>query len=185
MNLSIDNNAFGVLTAPDSVRIERLLPGPIERAWAYLTESDKRRLWLAGGEMDLRVGGAVELNFDNNRLTRNDDPPPAKYAGDCVNTMRGRITAIEPPHRLSYTWNEDSGSKSEVSFELSEQAGGQVRLVLEHRRLSNRNGLVSVSGGWHAHLGLLIDVLSQRESEGFWRTHGRLEAEYEQRIPQT
>ncbi|MBO7942095.1 SRPBCC domain-containing protein, partial [Streptomyces sp. S9] len=83
----------GVLTAPDSVRIERVLPGPIERVWAYLTESDKRRRWLAAGDMDLRVGGAVELNFDNARLTHNDDPPPAKYANDCVNTMRGRITA--------------------------------------------------------------------------------------------
>lgn len=182
MNLSV-NDAFGVLTAPDSVRIERLLPGPIERVWAYLTESDKRGRWLAAGDMDLRAGGAVELNFDNNRLTRNDIPPPAKYASDCVNVMRGRITEIQPPHRLAYTWNEESGSKSVVSFELSEQ-GEQVRLVVEHRHLSNRNGLVSVSGGWHAHLGLLIDVLSQRESEGFWRTHGRLEAEYERIIPQ-
>lgn len=182
MNLPA-NDAFGVLTAPDSVRIERVLPGPIERVWAYLTESDKRGRWLAAGDMDLRVGGAVELNFDNNRLTRNDDPPPAKYASDCVNTMRGRITAIDPPRLLSYTWNEDSGSKSEVTFELSER-GNDVHLVVEHRHLSNRNGLVSVSGGWHAHLGLLIDQLSQRESEGFWRTHGRLEAEYEKRIPQ-
>ena len=182
MNLSV-NDAFGVLTAPDSVRIERVLPGPIERVWAYLTESDKRRRWLAAGDMDLRVGGAVELNFDNARLTHNDDPPPAKYANDCVNTMRGRITAIEPPHRLSYTWNEESGSKSEVTFLLSEQ-GDQVQLVVEHRHLSSRSGLVSVSGGWHAHLGLLIDVLAQREPEGFWRTHGRLDAEYERLIPQ-
>ncbi|ROU06628.1 SRPBCC family protein [Lysobacter enzymogenes] len=182
MNLSA-NDAYGVLTAADSVRIERVLPGPIERVWAYLTESDKRRHWLAAGEMDLRVGGAVELNFDNARLTRNDDPPPAKYASDCVNTMRGRITAIEPPHLLRYTWNEDSGSKSEVSFELSAQ-DDQVLLVVHHRHLSNRAGLVGVSGGWHAHLGLLIDVLSQREPEGFWRSHKRLDAEYEQRIPQ-
>lgn len=177
------NDAFGVLTAADSVRIERILPGPIERVWAYLTDSDKRRLWLAGGAMDLRVGGAVELEFDNNRLTRDDDPPPAKYADDCVSSMRGRITAIDPPRLLSYTWNENSGSKSEVSFELSEQ-DDQVRLIVHHRRLSDRNGLVSVSGGWHAHLGLLIAVLSQREPEGFWRTHARLEAEYERRIPQ-
>lgn len=183
MNPTADNDAYGVLTAPDSVRIERLLPGPIERVWAYLTEPDKRRQWLAAGPMDLRVGGAVELDFDNNRLTRDDDPPPAKYADHSVNTMRGHITAVEPPRLLRFTWNEDAGSKSEVSFELSEH-DGQVRLVVHHRHLSNRNGLVSVSGGWHAHLGLLVAVLSQREPEGFWRTHARLEAEYERRIPQ-
>ena len=51
----------GVLTALDGLvaRLERLLPGPIERVWAYVTESDKRATWLAGGEMELRVGGKV------------------------------------------------------------------------------------------------------------------------------
>ena len=29
-------NDYGVLTAPDTLRIERLLPGPIERVWQYL-----------------------------------------------------------------------------------------------------------------------------------------------------
>jgi uncharacterized protein YndB with AHSA1/START domain len=40
-------NDYGVLTAPDTLRIERLLPGPIERVWQYLTDSDKRATWLA------------------------------------------------------------------------------------------------------------------------------------------
>ena len=44
-------SAYGVLTEPATLRIERLLPGPIERVWAYLTESDLRRKWLAAGEM--------------------------------------------------------------------------------------------------------------------------------------
>ena len=37
----MNDDTYGVQTAPDTVRIERLLPGPIERLWAYLTESDK------------------------------------------------------------------------------------------------------------------------------------------------
>jgi uncharacterized protein YndB with AHSA1/START domain len=40
--------------AADTVRLERLLPGPLERAWSFLTESDKRARWLAGGEWELR-----------------------------------------------------------------------------------------------------------------------------------
>ena len=33
----------------DAVRFERLLPGPIERVWSYLTDSEKRGKWLASG----------------------------------------------------------------------------------------------------------------------------------------
>ena len=50
-------NEYGVITHPDTVRLERLLPGPIERVWDYLTDSKKRGTWLATGTMDLRVGG--------------------------------------------------------------------------------------------------------------------------------
>ena len=32
----------GVVTAPGTLRMERLLPGPIERVWAYITEPEKR-----------------------------------------------------------------------------------------------------------------------------------------------
>ena len=42
---------------PGTVKMERLLPGPVERAWAYLTESDKRATWLAAGEFD-QIGRA-------------------------------------------------------------------------------------------------------------------------------
>lgn len=40
-------NEFGVVTEPGTVRFERVLPGPIERVWAYLTESEKRRSYSA------------------------------------------------------------------------------------------------------------------------------------------
>ena len=41
------SDAYGVLTEPATLKIQRLLPGPIERVWAYLTESELRRQWLA------------------------------------------------------------------------------------------------------------------------------------------
>lgn len=183
MNQSL-NHSYGTLTAPDTVRIERLLPGPIERVWAYLTESDKRCQWLAAGAMDLRPGGSVELIFDNDRLVENDDPPPPKYAGDanaCHSAQRGRITELDPPRLLGYTWNEGGGAPSQVTFELSEQ-GAQVHLRITHRLLRDRDEIVSVSGGWHAHVDILIARLTGRTPDGFWRSHTRLEAEYEQRI---
>jgi hypothetical protein len=33
------NDGYGVLTEPTTLTIQRFLPGPIERVWAFLTES--------------------------------------------------------------------------------------------------------------------------------------------------
>ena len=50
---------FGVVPEARTLRMRRVLPGPIERVWAYLTESEKRGRWLASGPMELNVGGRV------------------------------------------------------------------------------------------------------------------------------
>ena len=73
-------NEFGVVTEARTLRIRRVLPGPIERVWAYLTESEKRAKWLAAGEMELRVGGRVELTFRHSGLSPHAEPIPEKYA---------------------------------------------------------------------------------------------------------
>ena len=69
---------YGALTAPATLMIQRLLPGPIERVWAYLTESDLRRQWLAAGAMALQVGAPFELVWRNDDLT---DPPGQRPSG--------------------------------------------------------------------------------------------------------
>lgn len=173
---------YGEMTGQGTVRFERLLPGPIERVWSYLTDSEKRGTWLAAGEMDLKIGGKVVHVFRNSDLTEDDDPAPEKYAKYENARMEGEITACDPPRLLAYTWPESSGEPSEVTFEL-EPRGDQVHLVLTHSRLATRGGVVGVSGGWHAHLAVLAARLEGREPEGFWRTHTQLEAEYEARIP--
>ena len=37
------NSSFGSLIEPATFKIQRLLPGPIDRVWAYLTDSNLRR----------------------------------------------------------------------------------------------------------------------------------------------
>jgi len=61
MNAPTNPDAYGTLIEPTTLKIQRLLPGPIERCWAYLTESDMRRQWLAEGEMEMKLGASVEL----------------------------------------------------------------------------------------------------------------------------
>jgi len=175
------NNAHGTLLTPDTLRFERLLPGPIERVWAHLVDPGKRALWLAGGPMPLAPGSEVELQFRNAELSRDDDPAPEKYR-DYENSgeVFGQIVACDPPRLLVFTWSDMPGEPeaedSEVRFELETQ-DDQVRLTLTHTRLWS-NELLSVAGGWHTHLGILDDTLSGREARPFWRTHTQLEAEY-------
>lgn len=176
---------FGTVTAADTVRFDRLLPGPIERVWAFLTEPEKRAQWLAGGPMEMRVGGKVELHFRHADLAPHPEPTPERYRQykDGV-TTHGSITRCEPPRLLSYTWGGEPDSESEVTFELTPQ-DDKVRLVLTHRRLRDRKAMVSVGSGWHTHLGILADRLSGREPGPFWSALTEAEAEYKKRLADT
>jgi uncharacterized protein YndB with AHSA1/START domain len=174
---------YGSFIAPGTIRFERLLPGPIERVWAYLTESEKRAKWLAAGEMDLRVGGRIELIFRHSDLSPKAEQIPEKYKQYQYGTaFGGQITAIDPPRLLRHTWAESSDDYSEVTYELFPQ-GDNVLLVLTHRRLGDdREILVSVASGWHTHLGILIDTMNGLTPKGFWAVHEQMEREYEERL---
>ncbi|MDI5935721.1 SRPBCC domain-containing protein [Halomonas kalidii] len=168
----------GQLFAPDSIRFERLLPGPIERVWAYLTESDKRARWLAAGSMAPRPGSAFALHFDHAGLSPQRAPAPDRFRhfeGGC--TTQHEIRRFEPPHVLVMTWGDGREGPSEVTFELSEE-GNRVRLVLTHRRLGDVDTLVDVAGGWHTHLAILVEVLEGRTPPPFWPLFERMEEEY-------
>jgi len=170
---------YGTVIAPNTIRFERLLPGPIERVWAYLTESEKRAKWLASGPMALHAGGDVELFWLHTNLdTAKPDDPPEKYKNG--HRMKATITRCEPPHVLGYTWGARADALSEVVFELSVK-GNDVLLVLTHHRLPNQNDLLGVSGGWHTHLDVLVEHLNGRTAPAFWSKMDKLNAEYKKR----
>lgn len=178
----LNNNALGVAAEPDVLRLERLLPGPIERVWAYLVESDKRAQWLAAGVTEPRVGGAVELRFHHADLTPHEETIPEQYkALEAGHTVRGEVTVYDPPRKFAYSWGFPADKPSEVTFELTEE-GANVRFVLTHRRLSNRAEMLGVASGWHTHVGILVDRLNGREPKPFWETHTALKAEYEKHL---
>ncbi len=172
---------YGVVLEPTTVRFERVLPGPIERVWAFLTESEKRGRWLASGPMDLKEGGQVDLRFRHADLSPTKEPTPERFKhmedGD---SLSGRITRCDPPRLLSYTWGAKPDS-SEVTFELTPREG-EVLLVLTHSRLRDRKAMVGVAGGWHTHLAILADNLQGLEPRPFWSTHARIDQEYEKRF---
>lgn len=177
--MSGNGRDYGIVTAPGTVRLERLLPGSPERIWTYLTDSEKRGKWLAPGEMELRVGGRVTLNFLHADLS-SEKEVPGKYKGlECGHTMHGTITRCEPPRVLAYTWAHPADS--EVTFELFPR-GDKTLLVITHVRLGERGSMLNVAAGWHTHVGILEDQLMGAEPRPFWATHARLVAEYDQRF---
>jgi uncharacterized protein YndB with AHSA1/START domain len=95
-------------------------------------------------------------------------------------SFTGKVLRIEAPRLIEFTWMETNGVASEVTFELSER-GDKVALIITHRKVDGRDMLLSVSGGWDVHVGILEDVLANREPRGFWSNHARLEREYAQR----
>ena len=168
--------AYGELIEPTTLRIQRLLPGPIERIWAYLTDSNLRSKWLAAGQMEMKVGAPVELVWRNDEL---NDPPGKRPEGFAEeHRMQSRITELEPLRKLSITWS----NSGDVTFEL-EPKGTGVLLTVIHRRLPDRSTLLKVSAGWHMHLDILVARANDTEPAQFWEGWARLHQEYGRRLP--
>lgn len=167
---------LGDIRGPGEVRLVRILPGPIERVWEFLTDPAKRARWFAGGPIEPRVNGTVELRFRHADLAP-DETPPEKYkeVHEKGMTMMGTVLRWDPPHVLSYTFDENS----DVTFELSTQ-GSQVQLVLTHRsRGDDLPYFAGYASGWHTHVDILIALLEAIPPPPFWATHAQVKADYE------
>jgi len=136
---TLSENANGELV----VRFERIVPRPVAKVWAALTDPKILSNWLGKVEIEPRVGGKFVLAFHGSSTV-----------------MTGAITAIEPPRVLEHTWLENTVSvpQSLVRWELS-AAGGDCRLVLTHRfpKGCAAKDILSFLGGWEA----LLDVLAE------------------------
>jgi len=166
--------SFARWSEPLTLTIQRFLPGPIERCWAYLTDSDLRRQWLAAGDMPDQTGVPFELVWRNDELTNPPGQRPDGFAAE--HRMESRVLELDPPHRLVIAW----GTASEVDFAL-ESKGDQVLLTLVHRRAPDSAMLLKVSAGWHIHLDLLADRLAGAASLPFWDRWADLNAAYQKR----
>lgn len=175
-------NEYGELVDESTVKFERLLPGPIERVWSFLTEGEKRAQWLCGGDVEARNAGHVDMHFHNVSLSGDDDIPRPEKFKDRPEEMSfsGTVTRYEPPHILHHTW-EFAGENSEVCYELKDE-GNKVRLTLVHRRLETPQIVLDVSGGWHTHLNVLVDVLEERRLRPFYKMQEQYESEYRKRL---
>ena len=158
MNTDAKADPFAQLVDPSTLVIKRWLPGPVERVWDYLADSDLRRKWLASGDMSQGAGTAFTLTWRNDDLSRPSDPRPENFPAE---------------HSM----------ESKVTFDL-EPKGKKVLLTLTHTGITERSGKVGISAGWHTHLDILVADVSGDTASSFWSNWAKLKAEYETRIPQ-
>ncbi|MHA4835291.1 SRPBCC family protein [Sphingopyxis sp. MSC1_008] len=166
---------YGVLAEPATLTITRLLPGPVERVWSYLTDGELRRRWLAAGAMEAMVGAPVELVWRNDELT---DPPGARPEGfGDEHRMTCEVLAIDAPHMLAISW----GSTGGVTFTLAEK-GDEVLLTIVHSRVEDPSVLLNVSAGWHSHVDVLEAKLRGTTPVPHWDNFSQLRGVYTERL---
>ncbi|MEB2842993.1 ATPase [Rhizobiales bacterium RZME27] len=168
---------YGRVTALLEITIQRKLPGPIERIWDYLTDSELRSQWLASGIMPADPGSVFELVWRNDELTEDAEARPEGFPEE--QRMTSEIVAFEAPHRLAFTWPP----RGEVSIELK-TIGSDVLLTLVHKRISDRKNMTMVGAGWHMHLDILAAKASGQKPGAFWQGWLRLRDEYDRLIPE-
>jgi uncharacterized protein YndB with AHSA1/START domain len=168
------NERHGVLAPDKTLRIQRRLPGPIERVWSYLTDADLRRQWLASGTMPLQAGASFELVWRNDVLSNSAAERPEGFPEESRATCQ--FIEVDPPRRMRYIWP----GVGEVSMEL-EAVDADVLLTLTHRQLVGDRLILNVSAGWHAHLARLVGILENTEVPSLWATWKKLRTEYEER----
>jgi uncharacterized protein YndB with AHSA1/START domain len=166
---------YAVLDEAATLTIKRLLPGPAERVWRYLTESDLRQQWLAAGDMAREVGSSFELVWRNGELSDTPGTKPEGFGDE--HRLDSKITVFDPPRKLAFSWGNTGG----VTFEL-ESAGSRVLLTVTHRRIEERASQLNISAGWHAHLDTLAARLAGENPPPFWDHWTSLKADYERRL---
>lgn len=175
-------NTPGVIVDQNTVRFERLLAGPIDRVWGFLTEDANLRTWLGQVESDLRFGGELKLQFERKEI------PDRIKSGEFIS---GVIRVCQPPNRLTFTWQDVTPGcdtkygvfgelPSTVSLELQER-NDEVLLVLTHRRLPE-SAMVGVGAGWHTHLDMLAARLHGEEPPPFLERFNSLLPIYQKEV---
>jgi uncharacterized protein YndB with AHSA1/START domain len=156
-------------TAPDTIRLERMLDAPVDLVWRYLTEGGLRGQWFAGGS-DAQPDSDLELVFDHDNLSADEVAYPENYAKYKGAVNREKVVRFKPKRVLAYTFGE--GRNGIATFELFPE-GDKTRLVLTHSGIQSPTGFLDFGSGWNSHLAVLQEKLAGRSVPNFWALHAQ------------
>jgi uncharacterized protein YndB with AHSA1/START domain len=124
-----------------SIEKELFIKAPPERVFRALTEKEELERWfLKKAEIDLCPGGAIRFEWKSGFLNY------------------GKILVLEPPHRLSYTWEAQTPDATIVTFELTAENDGTLLHVKNtgyHEGEDWDSYYDQRDNGWGIHLGNL------------------------------
>jgi uncharacterized protein YndB with AHSA1/START domain len=117
------------------LRFERFLPRPIEEVWRAVTDPAEMRAWFPTRiEIDRwEAGAALTHHFD----------------GQPMAPLPGKVLECSEPHRLVFTWGDDT-----IGFELSPAEDGTLFVLTEELAAPHaaRN-----AAGWEVCLDRLVE----------------------------
>lgn len=136
-----------------SIEKELFINASPERVFRALTDKEELEHWfLRKAEIDLRPGGQLRFEWR---------PGVFNY---------GKILVLEPPHRLSYTWEVQTPDVTVVTFELVAQNDGTLLRVTNagYREGEDWDSYYNLrNNGWDVHLGNLAAWL-ETGKESVW-----------------
>ena len=133
------NQAPGTLSrAGDYLQgqLERTFKQDQQALWRMLTLPESLAQWLAPGSIELRVGGAANLNF-----------------ADSGTVIDSTVTAFDALHLIEYSWSSAGQPLRPVRFEVQAVNGG-TSLTLTVR-VPQSEDIARTCAGWEAHLMML------------------------------
>lgn len=148
------------------LQLARSLALPIDRAWAYLTDSARTDEWFGRWEGDARAGGDVRIRmrFETNHPV-----------------VRARIVACEAPERLEIRTHDEYGS---WHLEARLEADGPEDTLLRFaHHLDAGADVGDVGPGWEYYLDLLVAATEGTEQPEFDQYYPALREYYRAQEP--
>ncbi|MBV1906506.1 MAG: SRPBCC family protein [Pseudomonadales bacterium] len=138
----MNGKILGTITRSEGyfeARLERFLPHTQLSVWAMLTQSEKLSEWLAPGDIELRQGGSVNLNFS-----------------DSGTIIDSKISKLKVPSLLEYSWSGPGDALRPVCWEISTTAKG---CLLSISLVESEQDITKSCAGWEAHFMMLDAAL--------------------------
>ena len=139
----------GELKRVAMVQFERILPGPIERVWEYLTDTGKLPGWFGEGTIEPRLGGA-EIVIDLVQRNRRRDclkglHRALKFAvaitADPQKELRLEVVLVGAadacqPVRRHRDWQGAAGNEAEEARTCDAHGGRRYQTIEQRKRFA-------------------------------------------------